>query len=369
MATLTQPLPSASLSGTTRPDAFASLDTPPMRTAMESWLREATRAEAVTIDALSRLTGGAIQENWAMSARVNGGPYEGAHEWVVRTDSPSSIAVSRSRAEEFALLDAAFRIGVTVPEPLWLCADGIRTATSGSRAFFVMKRVGGTAGGHRLTSDPRIVADPDALSYSLGQNLARIHSILPGHPGLSFLPEPEQNPALADVARYRAHLDALDERNPILEWALRWCEKNAPLPLAPRLIHRDFRTGNYMVDAGQLSGVLDWEFAGWGDCREDLGWFTARCWRFTKPEREAGGISAIGPFLAGYRSESDLAIGAQDLRFWQIMAHLRWAVIALQQAARHTSGEQRSLELALTSQLVPGLELEIVRLIDGGFDD
>ena len=42
------------------------------------------------------------------------------------------------------------------------------------------------------------------------------------------------------------------------------------------------------------------------------------------------------------------------------MAHVRWAVIACQQAARHVSGEQLSLELALTQHLVPELELEIL---------
>ena len=46
------------------------------------------------------------------------------------------------------------------------------------------------------------------------------------------------------------------------------------------------------------------------------------------------------------------------------MAHLRWAVIALQQAERHRSGSQRSLELALTAHIVPELELEILDLTE-----
>ena len=47
------------------------------------------------------------------------------------------------------------------------------------------------------------------------------------------------------------------------------------------------------------------------------------------------------------------------------MAHLRWAVIALQQAERHRSGSQRSLELALTAHIVPELEQEILDLTAG----
>ena len=48
------------------------------------------------------------------------------------------------------------------------------------------------------------------------------------------------------------------------------------------------------------------------------------------------------------------------------MAHLRWAIIALQQADRHISGQQRSLELALTGRILPELELTIIELIAPG---
>ncbi len=42
------------------------------------------------------------------------------------------------------------------------------------------------------------------------------------------------------------------------------------------------------------------------------------------------------------------------------MALVRWAVIALQQAERHNSGAEPSLELALTAHVVPELEAEIL---------
>jgi hypothetical protein len=47
------------------------------------------------------------------------------------------------------------------------------------------------------------------------------------------------------------------------------------------------------------------------------------------------------------------------------MATLRWAIIAQQQAQRHLSGEEPSLELALTGTRVPELELDILRLTGG----
>ncbi|MNH43538.1 hypothetical protein D3C79_1054700 [compost metagenome] len=63
---------------------------------------------------------------------------------------------------------------------------------------------------------------------------------------------------------------------------------------------------------------------------------------------------------------SALDLDSETLRFWQVMAHLRWAVIALQQAERHVSGQQRSLELALTGRMVSELEQELLLLTQGG---
>ena len=42
---------------------------------------------------------------------------------------------------------------------------------------------------------------------------------------------------------------------------------------------------------------------------------------------------------------------------------LRWAIIALQQAQRHLSGEQHSLELALTGRMLPEIEFDLLRQV------
>jgi hypothetical protein len=39
------------------------------------------------------------------------------------------------------------------------------------------------------------------------------------------------------------------------------------------------------------------------------------------------------------------------MRYWEVMAHLRWAVVALEQGHRHLSGQDHSLELALTARI------------------
>ena len=84
----------------------------------------------------------------------------------------------------------------------------------------------------------------------------------------------------------------MEVAEPVLEWALRWLELRHRRPGRICLIHADFRTGNYLVDEGELAAILDWEFATFGDPHEDLGWMLARYWRFGAYEREAGGIGS-----------------------------------------------------------------------------
>ncbi|MCH2326432.1 MAG: phosphotransferase family protein, partial [Rhodospirillales bacterium] len=210
----------------------------------------------------------------------------------------------------------------------------------------------------------------DALVGPLGAELAKIHAIRPKRKALSFLDRPQDSPALDAVARYRHWLDDLGAARPALEWGLRWLELKAPEKAPEKadvvFCHRDFRTGNYMVDGSRMTGILDWEFAGWGEPEEDLAWFCARCWRFGADEREAGGIADRKPFYDAYEQASGRTIDPARIAFWEVMAHVRWAVIACQQAARHVCGGEESLELALTAHVVPELELEVLRLTGAG---
>ena len=230
------------------------------KSGLEAFLTTACQAEGVDLEDVRPLTGGAIQENWLLDLRVHGGPRAGARQVVLRTDARSGVAVSRTRAEEFALLKAALAAGVTVPEPLWLCED---QAVLG-KTFYVMACAAGTAAPHRLMKEAELGGDREALAERLGEELARIHSIRPPQAELGFLGTPQETPALAAVARYRMFLDQLGACSLPLEWGLRWCERHAPPSGTPVLVHQDFRTGNYMVDRKGLTAILDWEFCDWG---------------------------------------------------------------------------------------------------------
>ncbi|MFJ3370554.1 phosphotransferase family protein [Pseudomonas sp. NPDC086251] len=331
------------------------------RSAIEQYLSDVGQASHVELKLADLLSGGAIQENWRVDAEFYDGPYRGLQSLVIRTDAPSGVSVSHGRAQEYALLIAAFEAGVTVPQPLWLCED--RSVLG--RPFFVMRRVEGTASAHLIArTGSGYGGDRRELAERLGREMARIHSIRPPRQDLDFLSLYEEAPAHYLIAHFRDFLDNYRTPYPTLEWGLRWLERHAPPRGDIVLTHRDFRTGNYMVDEAGLTAIIDWEFSAWSDPLEDVGWFCARCWRFGRPTLEAGGIGEREDFYRGYEAESGRRIDRDQVRYWEVMAHVRWAIIAIQQAERHISGEEESLLLALTGHIVPKLEWEILNMTE-----
>jgi len=327
--------------------------------ALARFLAAASGASGARVAGLELLSGGAIQENWGVDAEFVEGRLAGAQRLVLRTDAPTGIPSSLGRIEEFAVLKAAFTAGVTVPEPLWACPD----PSVLGKPFFVMRRVAGTTQGRQITTDPALEPDLPLVAGRLAQELARIQRVRPPHPDLGFLPmiDAEQH-----IASFRAYLDGHPRPRPVLEWAARWLDTHLPEPAAPVLCHRDFRTGNYMLDGAELTGILDWEFAGWGDPDEDIGWFCCKGWRFARFDREAGGIAPRRAFYEAYEAASGRNLDPDRVRFWEVLANLRWAVIALQQSDRVLVGGARDLSTAIIGRRATECELELLMLLDPG---
>ena len=321
--------------------------------ALGRWIAAKLGVPAVRVDDARPLSGGAIQENWRLACRIGDELERG---FVLRRNAAATIKSSRSIAQEFAVLSAAHAVGVPVPAPVGYCDD----PNVLGQDFSLVTAVEGVGLGPRIVKDQSLGGDRFALAGRLGLELAKIHAIQTAQPGLSFLGAPPADPVKAAVGDLRATLDRLNVSRPALEWGLRWAETHPPPHRVPVLIHGDFRTGNYMVDQDGLTAILDWEFVDWGDPMADLGWFCAGCWRFGRLDLEAGGIAPREAFYRGYAAGGGRVDDAA-VRYWEIVAHLRWAVIALEQGERHLSGRQRSLELALTARLVPELELAVVR--------
>ena len=321
---------------------------------LETFIGKMANAENVSVEEEGILIGGAIQENRGIKVIIDGGIYSGRHQMVLRGESEGTIPDSNPLEQQFKILKILEAEGIKAPIPYWYCDD---TNITGKR-FFLMKRVKGEALGNRITRH----GEQLELAAALGRELARIHKISPHQHDLGFLNSISISPSADAIIKYRNYLDDLPEPHPVLEWTLRWLEMRSLESEEIVLCHRDFRTGNYMVKNSSLVSILDWEFSGWGDRHEDIAWFCARCWRFSCPTLHAGGIAPRSVFYEAYEREANKPINRDLVYYWETMAHVRWAVIALQQTMRHRSGQKESLELALIGRRLAELEYECLRL-------
>ena len=165
------------------------------------------------------------------------------------------------------------------------------------------------------------------------------------------------------IDRLYTQLDLLPYSLPVIEWALRWLEKNRPVKQSQSLCHGDFRNGNLLIHRKRLTGIIDWEFAHIGNPLEDIGWFCARCWRFGNDKEEAGGIGHISDFMESYETLNPRKVNWMELPYWNIVATVNWALIAHRQGLRDSWNSARKLELALTGFKGIQLEHEILNLI------
>jgi aminoglycoside phosphotransferase (APT) family kinase protein len=325
--------------------------------ALARWLARASGAAGVEIGDLRLLPDGAVQENWRLEARFAGGALAGEQLLVLRRDAASALGMGLGRADEFAVLRAVHAAGIGVPEPLLLCED---RAVIG-RPFFVMRFVAGEAHPGRIVSGA-LGGDRGRLVARLAQELARLQTLTPAAAGLAVLGLPPADPARAALEACAAVLAADGAPHPVAEWGIRWLERHLPAPASPVLCHGDFRTGNFLADGAGLTALLDWEFAHWGDAHEDLAWFCLGCWRFGAYAREAGGIAGRAAFYRAYEAASGRTVDAARARWWEVLAALRWLVIALRQRDRCLVAGERSLDLALSGKRPAECEFEILAL-------
>lgn len=322
---------------------------------------------ASTISSMKSLSGGACQDNYLVDLKVEGGDQAGDYGLVLRTDAGAALLSSLGRAEEYRVAKAAYDNGVKTPKPYWLETD---TAAIGKQ-FYFMERIDGRATGRYVVKDRELNPVRKDFARLLAENLAGIHGVTPETADddlkkvLNNIPDPNTNQnALIAVQNMRDMLADLPEAHPALELAANWMEANAPTTDSAVLIHGDFRTGNFMVSPEGLHGIVDWEFAHWGDRHEDISWLCMRDWRFGKLNKEVGGFADREEFYAAYEKAAGASVDPANIRFWEIMGNSRWAIGSVQQAERHLSGADKGIQLAAIGRRCCEMEYEVMRLID-----
>jgi len=294
------------------------------------------------------MPGGASRESWDVRVRLAGDGLAGQaerHLILLRDAGGRTRQPARNVAVEAAAMTAARAAGVPVAE-LYDHGEGAL-----GRAYLLMERLDGETIPRRLLRDDAYATARPGLAYRLGEVLARIHQIdpetLPGLPRVDALGQ------LTELYRGFA------EPRPALEIGLRWLREHQPLPVVETLVHGDFRTGNLMVGADGLHGVLDWELTHRGDPRQDLGWLCTKAWRFGSAS-PVGGFGPRADLMAGYAAGGGTPPDPQTQRWWELYGTVRWALLCRSQAERYLSGAEPSIELAVLGRRVCEQEYDVL---------
>jgi aminoglycoside phosphotransferase (APT) family kinase protein len=296
------------------------------------------------------LPGGASRESWDVRVRMAGdAPLAERRLILLRDTGGRARHPDKDVAVEAAAMTAARLAGVPVAE-IYDHGPGNQNSALG-QAYLLMERLDGETIPRRLLRDEAYAAARPGLARRLGEVLARIHQVNPDLvPGL---------PHLDALGQVTGLYEAFAEPRPALEIGLRWLAEHRPAPAADALVHGDFRTGNLMIGADGLHGVLDWELAHRGDPRQDLGWLCTKAWRFGSAS-PVGGFGARADLMAGYAAGGGIPPDEETQRWWELYGTVRWALLCRRQAERYLAEDEPSIELAVLGRRVCEQEYDIL---------
>jgi len=298
---------------------------------------------AVTIEDLTRLSGGASREMWSFT--VDG------RRLVLRREPPGVVPLTE-RSPEVVLLQRAAAAGVPVPPVIW-------TATAeelGSPGFF-MEHVEGETIARKILRDAAFAHAREVMARQCGEIVAKIQTM-----PIDGLEMPATKPAEAVLEQFGSLLHSLGEPHPVFEFAMRWLAERMPSGDRIVMVHGDFRNGNFIVGEEGLRAVLDWEIAHLGDPCEDLAWVCCRSWRFGAPG-EVGGFGKREDLYAGYEEASGIPLDRDAVRWWEIMSSVKWGIMTILQAFTHLSGSRNSLEHAAIGRRTVETEHDVLELM------
>lgn len=306
------------------------------------------RWPGASISDLDTLHGGVSSLTFAAQLTLAGG----AGRQVVLKVAPPGLppTLNRDVLRQARVLRALHgQPGVRVPEVL-LEADG-------DPPLFVMEYVEGQAyEPHKdLSEAPPTPAVVDRRARAAARMLARLHELDPAALGLGSEPAIPLADELDRWARLFATAgDDLRHNETDLQARL---ASALPDPIAPRVVHGDYRIGNMQFDGDHLAAVIDWEIWSIGDPRTDLAWlltYTDPVQRFVERRDEANQRAAdampdrdqlLGEYLAVH--EVDVA----DLRWFLALCYYKIAstTAVLAKRNRRRAVPDPSLEVAAST--------------------
>lgn len=206
---------------------------------------------------------------------------------------------------EYEILRACAGTSVRTPRPVAAVDD---PAVVGA-PFYVMDHVDGEVITTALPDGLTAQADGRRISEELVDALAEIHALDWSTAGLAGMYRGDDYPG-RQLRRFTGLWERYEARPlpQVREVGERLAARRPP-PVAPSLVHGDYRLGNVMfarTAPATLLAVLDWEMAALGDPLADLGYLTAT---WATPTDHVGPLLELGAVTAqpGFAAREELA--------------------------------------------------------------
>jgi aminoglycoside phosphotransferase (APT) family kinase protein len=295
----------------------------------------------------ARMTGGASQEIWSFDVGDRG--------YVLRRSPAADLGSRMATAgleTEAAVIEAVRVAGVPVPMIAYVLSPDDLLGQG-----FIATRMPGEALGRRVVDHSDFATIRPFLAHECGTILGAIHDT-----PINMLPSLAMHTPADSVDALDRLLRSFDGARPVFEVALIWLKQNCPAPTPPRLVHGDFRTGNFLLEPAGISAILDWEACHFGDPMEDLGWLCMPVWRFSHLDRPVGGFGQREDLYAAYTRATGRQVDPIRVRFWEIHGMLRWGLTCMLMADdfRQNGG---SIERAAVGRRASEAEIELLHAI------
>jgi aminoglycoside phosphotransferase (APT) family kinase protein len=286
-----------------------------------------------------------------------------ARDYVIRV-RPRASTLDTDLAREFHTFE------LVAPEPLPtpnVHGLEIDEDTPFGGAFFVMDRMHGHAPNVWRSRDrAALAADWEAggaLAEELVRHMVSVHAI-----------EPERAAKTAVVRDFGAtvdHWQGVYERHklvadPVVDEAYRWVRDHEPPPVAPCLVHGDYRIGNCLTEDGHITAILDWELSFFGDFRFDLGYMSLEyhAGKFTTPGSPL--LNAVADrdwFYGRYAELSGREVEVEHVRTFTVLGALMLFGIMTTGLNVYAQGETTDIRMAWTRFVLPGIRQDLARLM------
>lgn len=279
----------------------------------------------------------------------------GDAEHVVKAVPPGQRPVGRhDMLRQARVLSALAGTGVPVP--------AVRAVDDEAPAWFAMDLVPGESIEPVLDDDP---VEP-ALAAARMRRAAEVLPLLHAVPLADLPVDSDPLTPSAELARWARTMGAVPaELVPDAAALQRRLEAAVPDPVAPVLVHGDYRLGNLLAVGAEPVALIDWEIWSPGDPRVELGWFLlfADGANFPGVGHHVPGLPSAAELVERYADAAAVALSRLPALPWfDALGRFKMAAIMGHNLRRHREGrhhdpDQERLPATIERLLASGLDL------------